>query len=388
MRQDASSVIYLDSQASTRVDDRVLQAMLPCFTQYYGNPSSSHHLGLQLSNLVEEKRSEIASFLEVDSSEIFFTSGATEANNLVFDLSADFLKKNGRNKILVSAIEHKSVIDPALRLKEVGFVIEFIPVDSKGRLKIDVLESMIDESVGLVSVMAANNEIGVLQDVRTIGAVCNDNDVLFHCDFVQGVGFVPCFPHSDSIAFATFSAHKMYGPKGIGALFVAGGMKPDFEGMILGGGQERGMRAGTLNLPGIIGLSTALSLQISESKTRNVHLKFLSESFLSRLNARGVIFEINGDLDNRLPGNLNLWFKDVVADELILSLPQLAFSNGSACNSRAISPSHVLTAIGCDRVRAFESIRISFGKDNSLEDVLLAADSISNQILALKKGRD
>ena len=286
---------------------------------------------------------------------------------------------------MVSEIEHKSVIDPALRLREKGFVVEFVPVDRLGRVRIDILESMLDDSVGLVSVMAANNEIGVLQDIRTIGSVCSDHDVLFHCDFVQGVGFVPCFPSSDNIAFATFSAHKMYGPKGIGALFVAGGMKPDFEGMILGGGQERGLRAGTLNLAGIVGLATAMTLQILEAPERKMHLKLLADTFLSRLKAIGIRFELNGDLENRLPGNLNLWFNDVVAEELILSLPELAFSNGSACNSRAISPSHVLTAIGCDRDRAFESVRISFGKDNTLQESISAAELISKKIIEFKK---
>ena len=376
----ASTLIYLDSQASTRVDDRVLERMLPFFKEGYANASGGHAEGRRLFDVIESCRAQIASDLKCSVDEVFFTSGATESNNLVFHLVGQFLRQAGRNRILVSAVEHKSVLDPAFLLKEQGFVVDLIPVNSEGLVEVDALESMIDDQVGLVSVMGANNEIGTIQDLLSIGEICGERDVLFHTDFAQGVGYLdPCLKEAQ-VAFATFSAHKCYGPKGVGALYIAGGTKSGLHPMIVGGGQEKALRSGTLNVPGIVGLAEAIRLQVEESSQRAEHLLQLRDVFLSELREQRVNFKINGTMRRRLPGNLNLWFEGVEAEQLIYSLPEIVFSNGSACNSRAISPSHVLTAIGCDRTRAFESIRISFGKDNSIDEVRLAAWKVGERV--------
>lgn len=378
-------LIYLDSQASTRVDNRVLERMIPFFTEHYGNASGSHLEGRRLYSIIEEARFELSNAFGASPEEFFFTSGATESNNLVFWSVAGFLKSAGRDQVLISTLEHKSVIEPALALREKGFQVDWIPVDRDGLINFDKLNQLLGPQVGLVSIVAAHNEIGVVQNLEAIAELCRERDVLFHTDFAQGVGYVPLDLSSLGVAFATFSAHKCYGPKGVGALYVAGGAKDGLRGLILGGGQEGGFRSGTLNVPGIVGMAEAVRLQVIEGQARAEHVRLLSKAFLEVLNGAGVQYHLNGHLERRLPGNLNLWFEGVEAEQLILSLPGIAISNGSACNSRALSPSHALTAIGCDRERAFESVRISFSKDNTLDEVVRAAQQIAAKAKELAK---
>jgi len=359
--------------------------MIPFFTEQYGNASGNHLEGQRLNSSIEGSRLQLADAFGANPDEFIFTSGATESNNLVFWAVMDFLKTAGRDRILLSAIEHKSVIEPIALLKQRGFEVDFIPVDRDGLINLDSFGQLLCPRVGLVSIVAANNEIGVIQDLEAISEVCRENDVLFHTDFAQGVGYVPLNLNSLGIAFATFSGHKCYGPKGVGALFIAGGAKPELNSMILGGGQEGGLRSGTLNVPGIVGFAEAVRLQVAEGQARADHVRLLVKAFLDVMLESGIRFHLNGHPSRRLPGNLNLWFEGVEAEQLMMSLPGIVISNGSACNSRALSPSHVLTAIGCDRERAFESVRISFSKDNQLDEVVHAAKQIAAKVTELSQ---
>lgn len=374
-----ADIVYLDYHATTPCDPGVIEAMLPYLGEVYGNPSSSvHAAGRVAAEAVDVAREQIAELIGARSGEIVFTAGATEANNLA--ISGLARGTNGtRRRIVTSAIEHKAVLSPCRELEKQGFEIVVLPVDALGQVDPDAAEQEINENTLLVSIQAANNEIGTIQSIARISRLAHDCGALIHCDAAQAIGKVPVDVEEWDVDLLSISAHKHYGPKGVGALYVRGGPYAlPVAPLLIGGGQERGLRAGTLNVPGIVGFGTACSLcqrLISEESVRIAALRDRLEGAL--LEADSSI-KRNGAPNNRLPGNSSLTFPGIDAESLILNSPDLAISSGSACTSGAPEPSHVLLAIGLDRKEARSTIRVGVGRFTTEENVSQATDSISN----------
>lgn len=365
-----SQVIYLDYHSTTPCDPRVVAAMLPYFGEVYGNPSSSfHYLGRKASEAVDEARHKVSGLIGARPSEIVFTGGATESNNLaILGVAHGGIK--GRRKIVTTPLEHKSVMEPCRQLAEEGYEVISLPVDRTGEVDFKAAESLIDEHTLLVSVQVANNEIGTIQPVAEITRLARARGALVHCDAAQAVGKVPIDVKAWGIDFLSVSAHKLYGPKGIGALYVHGGpRRTRIRPLAWGGGQEQGLRPGTLNVPGIIGFGEACAIcqrEMSEEAQRITKLRDALEAQLQRLIP---CLQVNGNKEHRLPGNSSLTFPDLQADALILNLPQLALSMGSACNSGALEPSYVLTAIGLTREQASSTVRVGIGRFTTDEEL-------------------
>ncbi|MCB9783581.1 MAG: IscS subfamily cysteine desulfurase [Candidatus Omnitrophica bacterium] len=379
--------IYLDCQATTPVDPRVLEEMTPTFTEAFGNAASKHHrYGWEASKLVETARARIAGLIGCSSKEILFTSGATESNNLALKGSAERLRDKGNHLISV-ATEHKAILDPLAHLAKMGFEVTLLPVSSEGLIDLGDLESAIRPSTILVSIMAANNEIGTLQPLEQIGAICKEREVLFHTDAAQAVGKIPLDVEAMKIDLLSLSGHKIYGPKGIGALYVRR-RNPTVRltAQMDGGGHERGMRSGTLNVPGIVGMGKACEICRDEMKEEEDRLVKLRESLMDRILEGLSGVRLNGHPTERLPGNLNLSFEGIEAEDLLAKLPDLALSTGSACTTASLEPSHVLKALGLSEEEIQGSIRIGLGRMTTLEEVEQAGRMIVEAVSAMRDG--
>lgn len=370
--------IYLDNHSTTPCDPRVVTAMLPYFSERYGNPSSVlSHAGRAAATAVDGARERVAKLVGALPSEIVFTGSASESNNLVIQGTAR-RHIGPRTKIVTTPIEHKSVLRPIQELANQGFELTLLPVDHRGVVDQDRASELIDLSTLLVSVQAANNEIGTLQSIRAFSALAHSKGALMHCDAAQAVGKMPIDVRDLSVDFLSVSAHKMYGPKGVGALFVRQGIRNDgLSPIILGGGQELGFRAGTENVPGIVGFGEACGICYLEMEEESSRVSQLRDLLEMQLNAHITDLSINGNQKGRLPGNSSLTFPGVDAEALILNLPQLALSMGSACNSGALEPSYVLTAIGLSRELASSTIRVGIGRFTTQAEIIEAARCIA-----------
>ena len=377
--------IYLDCQATTPVDERVLEAMLPYFRESFGNPASIGHLyGWEAEAAVKLAREAIANAISATPEEIIFTSGATEANNLALKGVAEAYHSKGRHIVTVQT-EHSAVLDPCAYLQSLGFEITYLPVKSDGLIDLKELETAIRPDTILVSVMAANNEIGVLQPIAEIGKICRDRQVLFHSDAAQAIGKIPLDVNAMQIDLMSLTAHKIYGAKGIGALYVRRRPRVSLAPQLHGGGHERGMRSGTLYTPQIVGFAKALEIAISSQDSEQQQALTLREHLWQRLSEiEGII--LNGSRTQRLAGNLNVSFTGINGAALILALqPIVAVSSGSACSSAKTSPSHVLTALGHSKELAYASIRFGIGRFNTFDEIETVANHVIASVRSLRK---
>jgi len=371
--------IYLDYAATTPVDKSVADAMMKYLTAdgVFANPASrSHRLGWQAEEAVDIARNQVADLINADPREIVFTSGATESDNLALKGVMHQARNKGKHLITV-ATEHKAVIDPALQLEREGFDVTFLSVDKDGLIDSQALQQAMREDTVLVSVMHVNNELGVVQDIPAISACCRENNVLLHVDAAQSAGKLPLDVEQLGVDLLSISAHKMYGPKGIGALYVRRKPKVQLEAEMHGGGHERGMRSGTLATHQIVGLGEAAQLARQRLGDDREHYRALSQLFLDKLLAEPGI-KLNGDVSQRVPNIMNLRFANVEGELLLMSLKDLAISSGSACTSASVEPSYVLRAIGLSDELAHASLRFSLGRDTTLQEVEYAADHVLN----------
>ena len=377
--------IYLDNHATTPLDERVLTAMLPYFREHFGNPASINHLyGWEAEAAVKESRQILAEAIYATPEEIVFTSGATEANNLAIKGVAEAYFKKGRHIITVET-EHNAVLDPCHYLQSLGFEVTFLSVQKDGLIDLTELVKAIRPDTILVSVMTANNEIGVLQPLATIGAICRENEVLFHTDAAQAIGKIPLDVEAMKIDLMSLTAHKIYGPKGIGALYVRRrNPRVKLSPQMHGGGHERGMRSGTLYTPQIVGFAKAVELALSEMDSEAKRLINLRQRLWAKVcQLHGIV--LNGHPIQRLPGNLNISVENVDGAALALGLqPIIAVSSGSACTSTKTAPSHVLTALGHSPDLAFASVRFGIGRFNNELEIDLAAEHLCNTIRPLQ----
>jgi cysteine desulfurase len=378
--------IYMDNHATTRTDPRVVEVMLPYFSESYGNAASrNHEFGWVAEQAVEEARGRIAKLIGATSKEIIFTSGATESDNLAIKGVAEMYREKG-NHIVTQTTEHKAVLDTCKRLEKHGYRVTYLPVGKDGRISLDDLKAAIDDQTILVTIMAANNETGVLQPIREIGALCHERGVLFHTDAVQSVGKVPFNVIADNVNLASISAHKIYGPKGVGALYVRRkNPRVQLVAQIDGGGHERGMRSGTLNVPGIVGLGKACEIagaEMTEEATRLAALRDrLKDAIMTQLDE----CYINGSMVDRLPGNINISFAYVEGESLLMGINDIAVSSGSACTSATLEPSYVLKALGAGDDLAHSSIRFSIGRFNTEAEVDYVARRVVETVSRLRE---
>jgi cysteine desulfurase len=362
--------IYLDYHSTTPVDERVLKAMLPYFGPKFGNAASAtHSFGWEAEGAVEFARKRIANLCGAAAREIVFTSGATESDNLAIKGAVP----PGGHLITV-ATEHKAIIDSAVRIEQRGCRVTVLLPRRNGLVDLDELRDAIRPETALVSVMYANNEIGVLQPIREIGRICREKEVLFHCDAVQAFGKIPINVNEDGVGLMSVSAHKMYGPKGVGALYVRRGIR--LEAQMDGGGHENGMRSGTLNVPGIVGFGEACAIAEAEMRGECVRLRNLRDGLLARLREGIEGVHVHGSMDQRLSGNLNVSFEGVDGDALLVALPDLAVSAGSACSSHGTTGSHVLEAIGVPPELMQSAVRFGLGRFTTQEEVDYAAGRV------------
>jgi cysteine desulfurase len=372
----AEPPIYLDHHATTPCDPRVVEAMTPFFTQTFGNPASlTHDYGRRAANALEDARISIARFFRVQPNELYLTAGATESNNIALNLLA------AGDHLITTAMEHKSVLMPARRLQKRGVELTMLSPDGEGFIDPNSLRDALRPNTRLVSIEAANGEIGTIQAIDDFAAICRERGVLFHSDITQAAGKIPV--NLPALDLASLSAHKIYGPKGIGGLYVRRGVR--VEPLILGGGQEKNVRSGTVNVPGAIGLSTALRLRASEMTAEGERLTALRNELWDRITAELAGTSVNGPRALRLPGNLNVSFDRVEADSLIVAMRRFALSSGSACSSGERGPSPVLTAIGVPEATALGSIRFGLGKSNTAEQVGMLVDDLKRVVTKLRE---
>ncbi|HEY6562304.1 MAG TPA: IscS subfamily cysteine desulfurase [Polyangiaceae bacterium] len=381
-----SEPIYMDNHSTTRVDPRVVEAMLPYFTEHYGNAASrSHAFGWAAEGGVELARSQIARLIGASTEkEIYFTSGATESNNLALKGAAQYYQARGRH-IVTTAIEHKAVLDTGKHLEQLGFQVSYVGVGASGIVDpADVRAALRDDTI-LVSVMLANNEVGTIQPIGEIGRITRERGVLLHCDAVQGVGRTPFDVETMNVDLVSLSAHKIYGPKGIGALYVRRS-KPRVRliAQIDGGGHERGLRSGTLNVPGIVGFGKACEILQTEAEAENARIAKLRDRLWELIgNALGDV-TLNGACKQRVPGNLNVSFANVEAETLMLALQGVAVSSGSACTSASLEPSYVLRALGVSDELAKASLRFGLGRFNKDSDIEAVATVLAEAVPRLR----
>ena len=378
--------IYLDAHATTPVDRRVLEAMLPYFTEHFGNPSTNTHLyGWEASAAVKNAREAIAQIINATPEEIVFTSGATEANNLAIKGVAEAYFNRGKHIVTV-ATEHRAVLDPCKYLETLGFEVTYLPVLSDGLLDLDKLTAAIRDDTILVSVMAANNEIGVLQPLKEIGAICHSRGVLFHTDAAQAIAKIPLDVAAMNIDLMSLTAHKIYGPKGIGALYVRRrDPRVKLASQLQGGGQERGRRSGTLYTPQIVGFAKALEIGLESMAEESERLFQLKKQLWSMFEPLEGI-HLNGNFIKSLQGNLNVSIEGVDGSALLLGLQSVvAVSSGSACSSTSTAPSHVLTALGRDEKLARASLRFGIGRFNTPEEIEIAGETAIATIKSLRQ---
>jgi len=389
-RPNIRTPVYLDHHSTTPVDPRVLEAMLPWFTEKFGNPhSTSHGFGREAGEAVERARGEVAALIGADPREIVFTSGATESNNLAIKGAARFEARHrgGRTKVVSVVTEHKCVVESVNALTEEGFEAVFLPVGADGLVDMVRLDEAVDERTLLVSVMAANNEIGVLQPIREIGELARARGVLFHTDAAQAMGKVPLDVDADMVDLLSISGHKMYGPKGVGALYVRRRPRARIEPLFSGGGQERTLRSGTLPTPLVVGLGCASALAgadlVAEARRMGALRDRLWRGLLDRIDG----LRLNGSADRRLPGNLNFAIEGIDALKLLDALPDIAVSTGSACTSAVVEPSYVLRALGLDDRKAASSVRIGVGRSTSEAEVDFAVEHMAEAVARLRGAR-
>ena len=377
--------IYMDYQATTPLDPRVMEAMIPYFTTKFGNPHSRSHLfGWEAEAAVESAREKIARLIGASSKEIIFTSGATESNNLAIKGIARFYGTKKRHIITVVS-EHKCVLDACRNLENEGFQLTYLPIQSNGLIDLEQLKNAITEQTMLVSVMAVNNEIGVIQPIKEIGKICREHGVFFHSDIAQGYGKIPIDVDECNIDLASISGHKIYGPKGIGALYVRKKPRVRLMPIISGGGQERGMRSGTLPTPLIVGLGVAAEIAELEMEKDAEHVNKLFYRFYDKITREVPDVYLNGDKENRYKGNLNLSFAYVEGESMILAIKDLAVSSGSACTSSSLEPSYVLRSMGVDEELAHTSIRFGIGRFTTQEEIDFAVELIIAKITKLRE---
>jgi cysteine desulfurase len=375
--------VYLDHHATTPLDPRVLDAMLPFLGPKFGNAASrSHSFGWEAEKAVEQARKRIAALAGAQPRAIVFTSGATESDNLALKGVVEAYRAQG-NHIVTVATEHRAVLDPARRLERAGISLTVLDPEPDGRLDLGRLRDAIRPNTVLVSVMYGNNEIGVIQPIREIAAICRERSVLFHSDAVQAFGKVPIDVAEDGIDLMSVSAHKMYGPKGIGALYVRPGVR--VVAQMDGGGHEFGLRSGTLNVPAIVGFGEAAAIASAEMAADAAHDGALRDRLRERIVSALEGVAVNGSVAHRLPGNLHLSIAGVDAESLLMSLPEIAFSSGSACSTAAIEPSHVLRAIGLTHERARSSVRFGIGRFNTEEEIDYAAARVVEAVRRLRE---
>ncbi|MEI8320677.1 MAG: IscS subfamily cysteine desulfurase [Alphaproteobacteria bacterium] len=380
-----SSYIYLDCQSTTPCDPRVVTKMLPYFSEKFGNPHSRNHAyGWDAEEAVEQARTQVAEVIGANAKEIIFTSGATESNNLALKGLAHF-HKDKRNHIITYQTEHKCVLDTCRHLQQEGFEVTYLPVQKNGLICLETLKAAITEKTLLVSVMAVNNEIGVIQPLADIGKICRGHNVFFHTDAAQAFGKIPLNVEDMNIDLLSISGHKIYGPKGVGALYVRRKPRVRLLPLINGGGQERGMRSGTLSPALCVGLGEASVLAAQEMVTENQRLKKLRDLFYETIMGALPNVYLNGDLEQRIPGNLNLSFAYVEGEGLMMGIKNLCVSSGSACTSASLEPSYVLKALGVGEDLAHTSLRIGFSRFTTEQEVVDAAQQI---IKAVQKLRD
>ena len=376
--------VYLDYAATTPVDKRVAEKMIPYLTETFGNPASnSHAFGWTAEEAVEKARADIAALINADPKEIIFTSGATESNNLAIKGAAHFYKSKGNHLITVKT-EHKAVLDTMRELERQGFEVTYLGVQENGLIDLEELKAAIRDDTILISVMWVNNEIGVVQDIPAIGEICRERKIIFHVDAAQACGKVPVDVEAAKIDLLSMSGHKVYGPKGIGALYVRRKPRVRLEAQMHGGGHERGFRSGTLPTHQIVGMGEAFRIAKEELEQDMAHYRKLRDIFLKGIEGIEEVY-INGDLEHRAPNNLNVSFNFVEGESLIMAVKELAVSSGSACTSASLEPSYVLRALGRNDELAHSSLRITFGRMTTEEEVKFAAELIKSKIGKLRE---
>lgn len=378
--------IYMDNHATTPLDPRVLEAMMPYMTTIFGNAASRNHsFGWEAEQAVDKARTQIASLIGATAKEIIFTSGATESNNLAIKGVAEMYREKG-NHIITQVTEHKAVLDTCKRLEKYGFQVTYLPVKVDGLVDVEDVRKAITDKTILVSIMYANNEIGTINPIPEIGKLCHEKGVLFHCDAVQAVGKIPVNVIADNIDLLSLSGHKIYGPKGVGALYVRRrNPRVQLNAQIDGGGHERGMRSGTLNVPGIVGLGAACEIAQHEMESETKRLTELRDYLKKRLEEKLDYVHVNGNMEHHLPGNLNMSFVYVEGESLLMGINEIAVSSGSACTSATLEPSYVLKALGLGDDVAHSSIRFGLGRFNTKEEVDYVADKLIDVVLKLRE---
>lgn len=378
--------IYMDNHATTPVDPRVVEAMLPYFTVQFGNAASRNHsFGWEAEKAVENARAQIANLIGATAKEIIFTSGATESDNLASKGVAEMYREKG-DHIITMAIEHKAVLDACKRLQKHGYQVTYLPVNSEGLIDLDDLRRALTPKTILISIMYANNEIGVLQPIAEIGKIAKEHGVLFHTDATQAVGKIPFDVQQFNVDLASLSAHKMYGPKGVGVLYVRRrNPRVQLAPIIDGGGHERGMRSGTLNVPGIVGFGKACEIAAAEMASEAERLRQLRDKLMHGLQSQLDEIYVNGSLEHRLPHNLNMSFAYVEGESLLMGISDVAVSSGSACTSATLEPSYVLKALGVSEDLAHTSIRFGLGRFNTEEEVDYVIARVTEAVKRLRE---
>jgi len=378
--------IYFDNHATTQVDPRVVQAMLPYFTEKFGNAASRNHpFGWAGEEAVENARAQVASLIGATPKEIIFTSGATESDNLMIKGVAEMYREKG-NHIITQAIEHKAVLDTCKRLEKEGFEVTYLPVGKDGRVSPEDVRKAITPKTILITIMYANNEIGIINPIQEIGKIAKEHGIFFASDGVQAVGKIPVDVQKDNIDLLAISAHKIYGPKGVGALYVRRrNPRVQLSAIIDGGGHERGMRSGTLNVPGIVGLGAACEIAQKEMAEESVRLRKLRDRLRAGLEAKLDEVFINGSIEHRLPNNLNMSFAYVEGESLLMGINDIAVSSGSACTSATLEPSYVLKALGVGEDLAHTSIRFGLGRFNTEEEVDYVTEKMVQVVTKLRE---
>ena len=378
------NTIYLDNNATTKTDEEVVKAMMPYLLENYGNPSSIYKIGRENRKVIEDSREKIANILNCEPSEIYFTSGGSESDNTAIKGIA-YKYKNKGNHIITSKIEHPAVLETCKQLEKEGFEVTYIGVNENGFIDLEELKKEIKTTTILITIMFANNEIGTIQPIKEIGQIAKKHDIIFHTDAVQAIGNIAIDVKKLNIDSLSLSAHKFYGPKGIGALYVKKGVQ--FNKFINGGHQEKDKRAGTENIAGIVGLAKAIELAYQDLEEHNDKIKELRDYYVNQVKEKIPYIKINGDMEKRLPGNSNISFRFIEGEGLLLNLDLkgICASSGSACTSGSLDPSHVLLAIGLPHEIAHGSLRISIGKYNTKEEIDYVVGNLVEIVGRLRK---
>lgn len=377
--------LYLDAQATTPIDPRVLDHMLPYMTNMYGNPHSrTHQYGWESEKGVENAREQVARLINADPKEIIFTSGATESNNISVKGVARFYKENKKH-VLTTTIEHKCVLDSCRALEDEGFSVTYLPVKKNGIIDLEEFEKSLRPDTGLVSIMYVNNEIGVIQPIKEIGEICRKRRIFFHTDAAQAVGKIPIDVNKEKIDLMSISGHKLYGPKGVGALYVRRKPRVRLEPIQSGGGQERGMRSGTVPTNLCVGLGASAQISLEDMEFDTERISYLSKRLIDKITSELTHCVINGDPENRYPGCVNISFAFVEGESLLMALKSIALSSGSACTSASLEPSYVLRAIGAEEDLAHSSIRFGIGRFTTEAEIDYTAETTIKHVKNLRE---